>query len=343
MCVIMHVSRAGYYKWLRRDNKTNDKRQKTIEAITKAHEEHPSHGYRWICAYLRENSIITISVNYTYKLMKALGIRSETKHKPHYKPRKEKDKYPNLLLSTWETVDRPFQVIVSDMTAFKTKSWHYYEVTFYFDVFTKQILSWSLAERRGDRMQYINGLEQVIAIIEAAGIDEPVILHTDQGSVYASQAYNELIRNTVVTRSMSRAGKPTDNPVNESLNGWIKEELFIDFHIAECNDVKQTLKDYIHYYNNKRPAYSLGYVTPNRYYNMYVNGEIPHKDTFSRRELSEVPKFVRKKLSEQASKTGNEKSTGTDWYKTMELNAALNAIEENLEVFNDATGSRHKN
>ena len=48
-------------------------------------------------------------------------------------------------------------------------------------------------------------------------------------------AYNELIRDTNIVRSMSRAGKPTDNPVNESLNGWIKEELFMDFK----NDVGQ--------------------------------------------------------------------------------------------------------
>ena len=27
---------------------------------------------------------------------------------------------------------------------------------------------------------------------------------------------------------------PTDNPVNESLNGWIKEELFMDFKIDHC-------------------------------------------------------------------------------------------------------------
>jgi hypothetical protein len=25
------------------------------------------------------------------------------------------------------------------------------------------------------------------------------------------------------------AGKPNDNPVNEALNGWIKEEIIIDF------------------------------------------------------------------------------------------------------------------
>ena len=61
------------------------------------------------------------------------------------------------------------------------------------------------------------------------GREEPTILHTDQGSVYASMSYNDLILDTNIIRSMSRAGKPTDNPVNEALNGWIKEELYMDF------------------------------------------------------------------------------------------------------------------
>ena len=51
--------------------------------------------------------------------------------------------------------------------------------------------------------------------------------------LYSSKAYNELIKDTNIVRSMSRAGKPTDNPVNEALNGWIKEELEIDFRITE--------------------------------------------------------------------------------------------------------------
>lgn len=52
-------------------------------------------------------------------------------------------------------------MIVSDMTAFKV--WYMYiEVTFYFDVFTKEILSYKVAERRGAREQYIDGLNDVI-------------------------------------------------------------------------------------------------------------------------------------------------------------------------------------
>lgn len=327
----MGVSRAGYYKWPERGQPIGNKRQRAIEAVAKAHAEHPSHGYRWICACLRINGIIEISENFTYKIFRFLGIRSETKHKVHHKPRKIRDRFPNLIFSTWETVDRPFQVIVSDMTAFHTRYGRYYEVTFYFDVFMKQILSWSLAERRGDRRQYIDGLEQVIAILEASVCIDPVILHTDQGSVYASQAYNELIENTVITRSMSRAGKPTDNPVNESLNGWIKEELMTDFHLAESHDLKQTITRYVDFYNTERPAYSLGYMTPKMFYKAFMDGKIEHRDTFSNRELSEIPKFVRKKMKEKAEL--NSIKTGWAWRKE----DIPPSVEEPLSTFEKTT------
>ena len=61
---------------------------------------------------------------------------------------------------------------------------------------------------------------------------------------------------------MSRAGTPTDNPVNESLNGWIKEELMLDFNLKQCDDVTKLIEEYIYYYNNERPSYALKYKTP---------------------------------------------------------------------------------
>ena len=41
---------------------------------------------------------------------------------------------------------------------------------------------------------------------------------------------------------MSRAGTPTDNPINESLNGCIKEELIIDFDLKHCSDVPKLIE-----------------------------------------------------------------------------------------------------
>jgi transposase InsO family protein len=299
ICEMMDVSRSGYYKWLRRDPSDHDiNREAMVEVVEEVHSEYPSHGYRWVAAYIRNTLRTKVSDNFVYKCFRYLGIKSETKHQPHYKPRKVKDRFPNLIFSTWETVDRPRQVVVSDMTAFKF--WFFYfEITFYFDVFTKEILSWQLAERRGAREQYIDGLKDVISLLK--GRTEPTVLHTDQGSVYASMAYNELIKDTLIVRSMSRAGKPTDNPVNEALNGWIKEELVIDFQIETLRsreDVRDCIDKYVTFYNENRPCFAIGYDTPANYRRRYYKGELEVKDTFSKRQLSEVPKFVQKRRKE---------------------------------------------
>jgi len=308
ICEIMGISRAGYYKWKKREPSKRDmNRAAIVEKVKAIHEEHPTHGYRWVSAYLVVNFSIKVSDNFVYKCFRFLGIHSETKHKTHYKPRKIKDKYPNLIFSTWDTVDRPRQVIVSDMTALKF-SIYYFELTFYFDVFTKEILTWRLAERRGSRDQYIDGLKDVVELLKDCS--EPTVLHTDQGSVYASMAYNELIKDTMIVRSMSRAGKPTDNPVNEALNGWIKEELMTDFKITELRDrdaVKACIEKYVKYYNEQRPCYAIGYDTPANYRKKYYKGELEHRDTFSKRQPSELPKFVQKRKAAKSS-SDNDKS-----------------------------------
>ena len=292
----MGVSRSGYYKWKgRKPSPREVNREKAIGLVRKTHEAHPTHGYRWVAAYIRMNEGMDLSDNYAYKCFRYLGIRSETRHKPHYIPRKEKDKYPNLIFTTWDTVDRPRQVVVSDMTAFKVL-FMYFETTMYFDVFTKEMLSWRLAERRGARDQYTEALTDVVELLK--GQTEPTVLHTDQGSVYASMAYNELIKDTCIVSSMSRAGKPTDNPVNEALNGWIKEELMIDFKLNECTtreQVKAILQTYQTYYNEKRPCYAIGYDTPANYRRKYYKGELPHKNSFEQRTLTDTPKFVQKR------------------------------------------------
>ena len=64
---------------------------------------------------------------------------------------------------------------------------------------------------------------------------------------------------------MSRVGTPTDNPIIEALNGWIKEELFFDFDLAHAKDVPALLDTYVDFFNNRRPAAALGYKNPVQY------------------------------------------------------------------------------
>ena len=302
----MGVSRAGYYKWLKHKPTIRDyRREEIVEKVKEVHEKHRTHGYRWTAAFIRINMHLEISDNYAYKCFSYLGIKAETRHRIHSMPRKVKDKYPNLIYSTWETVDRPRQVIVSDMTMFHNR-YTDFEVTFYFDVYTKEILTYRATQKRGDRMQYIDGLNDVIGLLK--GSVEPVVLHTDQGSVYASMAYNDLIKDTNIVRSMSRAGKPTDNPVNEALNGWIKEELTMDFGIDRVwgwSNIVAKLDEYITFYNEQRPCFAIGYETPDNYRKRYYKGELPRKNSFEFRELSTEPKFVK----ERRKKSDNEEDT----------------------------------
>ena len=217
--------------------------------------------------------------------------------------------YPNLIFSTWDTVDRPRQVIVSDMTAFRF-SVFYIEVTFYFDVFTKEILTFRIADKRGSRFQYLDGLKDVISLLGKE--HEPVILHTDRGSVYASMAYGDLVRQANITRSMSRPGKPTDNPVNESLNGWIKEELLVDFHIDRLRneyDIARAMEQYMEYWNTQRPCYAIAYHTPRQYFDLYRQGMLKKENMFESRVLTTVPKFVQKRKQKAENQKYKDKNT----------------------------------
>lgn len=72
-----------------------------------------------------------------------------------------------------------------------------------------------------------------------------------------------------ITHSMSRAGTPTDNASMESINGWIKAEIFTDFHIIGKN-IQEEVDTYIRFFNEERPAYALGYLTPKQYKEKYA-------------------------------------------------------------------------
>ena len=95
---MMGVSRSGYYKWKKRGpSETDEHRQYMIELVRSTHEKHKTHGYRWTAAYIRINENVNISDGYAYKCFRFLGIKAETLHKVRYRPRKERDKYPNLV------------------------------------------------------------------------------------------------------------------------------------------------------------------------------------------------------------------------------------------------------
>lgn len=64
---------------------------------------------------------------------------------------------------------------------------------------------------------------------------------------------------------MSRRGTPTNNPIIEALNGWMKEELYLDFGQNEAENLPDLLNKYVCFINNQRSAAALGYKSPVQY------------------------------------------------------------------------------
>ncbi len=265
LCDVMGVNRSGFYKWKKRLEHPSDRIKSFISNIMlfkEYHAKYPSHGYRWLNAKMRLDTGLIVSDQYAHKCCKTAGIKSKSKHYRYKKPGDPFKVYPNLLM-TGLNVDGPLQCVASDMTAFYLNG-IYYELTLYMDLWNNEILSYSLSAKRGDRMTYIAGLNDLIEL-KKKNPDLEMILHTDQGSVYASKAFNELLPLYNIVHSMSRAGTPTDNAAMEAINGWIKAELFTDLHLTSNENIKGEVERYIRFYNEERPAYSLNYLTPKQY------------------------------------------------------------------------------
>ncbi len=268
LCKYMGINRSSFYYWKKRLNNPSSRTRNLIDNIKLFEEYHlkyPSHGYRWLNAKIRKDIGLVMSDQYAHKCCKLAGIKSKTKHYRYKKPGEASRVFPNLI-SAGLNIDGPLQCIVSDMTAFYVKG-VYYELTLYMDLWNNEIVSHALSARRGDRMTYISGLEDLLEL-KKKHPEYQMILHSDQGSVYASKAFNELLP-MYVTRSMSRAGTPTDNAAMESINGWIKAELFTDLHITGEQSVEKEIDEYITFFNEQRPAYSLNYLTPREYKEKY--------------------------------------------------------------------------
>ena len=188
----MSVSGSGYYKWKYRKENPSLKditRKSDLELIKKVHNRYKAHGYRWINSHIRKKYGVYYTDNYVHRLCKYGNIRYQGKHYQWKKPDEEHVKFNNLVWNGWKYLTRPYEVIVSDMTAFWSNK-KYYELTLYFDAWNKEIIGYGLSSRKGDRNTYFEGLKQVLSKIKEEQIEEPIILHTDQGPVYSSKKYN---------------------------------------------------------------------------------------------------------------------------------------------------------
>nr|WP_082341673.1 DDE-type integrase/transposase/recombinase [Paenibacillus solani] len=106
------------------------------------------------------------------------------------------------LLKRQFVADAPLQKLVTDITylPFGGKTLYLSSIL---DLYNGEIVAYSIADKQ-DAALVLDTLGQ---LPDLSG----TILHSDQGSVYTSQAYQEAVKGKGITMSMSRKGTPADN------------------------------------------------------------------------------------------------------------------------------------
>ena len=269
LCQLMGVSKSGYYKWKNRQgvlNRYEQDRQLLTKLLSEQHKKHPSHGYHMLADDVFQATGWIFSHNLAHKCCKYAGIQSKAR-KYRYKKKDDEEnvEFPNEVNGNWNATG-PTQIVVSDMTVIKNKGRNW-EWTLLVDTFNNEILAHQATPVQGDTKPYYHCLEALKKLAGKKNEEQTsqVVLHTDQGSVYSSQAFRQAHEHYNILRSMSKVGTPTDNAIIEALNGWIKEELYLDFGLETADDVPKLLDEYVYYFNNRRPAAALGYKSPVQY------------------------------------------------------------------------------
>ena len=124
------------------------------------------------------------------------------------------------------------------------------------DLYNGEIVAYSIADKQ-DTSLVLDTLNQLPE-------QEKMLLHSDQGSVYTSFAYQEAVKGKGITMSMSRKGTPAGNAPIESLHPTLKSETFYleDLICTTTAIVVQTVRDYIIYYNSIRIQAKLNNQSP---------------------------------------------------------------------------------
>ena len=133
------------------------------------------------------------------------------------------------------------------------------------DLFDLKVIGWSY----GINMT----TELVISAFRKAkikrGITEGMIFHSDLGSQYTSNEYENLLQENNVKHSYSKKGY--DNASMESFNAILKKEEVNVNTYETFNEAKLAIFEFIEsWYNNVRIHSTLDYKTPNQKYDEYI-------------------------------------------------------------------------
>ena len=166
------------------------------------------------------------------------------------------------------------QAWVADITYIWTASgWLYLAAVM--DLYSRKIVGYSLSHRMTADL-VCTALQIAIHTRQPS---EGLIMHTDRGSQYCSQQYQDLLSQHSIVCSMSHKGLCYDNAVMERFFLNLKMERVWQKSYANHQEAIKDISHYITvFYNQVRLHSTLGYLSPNSYEQKVDNFSIPMSD-----------------------------------------------------------------
>ena len=267
MCRAFRVSKSGYYKSLKAEPSLRMLRAERIRTSVKQvyEESNQIYGSYKIAQQLGKDDRLEVACRNTVATaMREMGLKSRVSKK--FTPTTtvsdpSKIPAPNILDQTF-TADAPNQKWVTDITYLPTQlGWVYLAVVL--DLFSRKVVGWSISDSLATPLVSA----ALRNAIQARRPDTHSLLHhSDRGSQYTSDDYQQTLRTLNITCSMSRTGCCYDNAVMERFFWSLKHEWtkFEDF--ADINQTRTSVFQYIEtFYNSKRIHQTLGYQTPDEF------------------------------------------------------------------------------
>ena len=221
MCGWLGVSRAGYYKWLRRRTSESEKRQQSLEKVIATTFERFKHRYGAprLTVELNESGI-PCSVNYVAKLMAQSSLKARNGKGYKFFPNiQARNHVSDNLLRRDFTAERPDEKWVSDITYIALDKGFVY-LAVIMDLYSRKIIGWSLDSTMTNQL-IIDAFQMAY---DSRHVKPGLILHSDRGVQYRSGEYQHRLLSNGIRPSMSRKGSCWDNAAMESFFSRLKVE-----------------------------------------------------------------------------------------------------------------------
>lgn len=258
ICRALGISRSGlHYAQRHRDRPACDLRTETLFKAVFA-ENQQTYGSRRMRRVLTARGL-RLGRYKVRKLLKKFYLKACWKRKfVHTTDSKHGLPVAENLLNRAFTPQDLNQAWTSDITYIRTRTgWLYLAVVM--DLCSRRIIGWAMAPHM--RTELV-----CEALTMAQGQRNPaagVLLHSDRGSQYASDAYQALLAQHGIVCSMSRKGNCWDNAPMERFFLSLKMERVWRRDYANQEEARRDVADYLMtFYNQKRLNSALGYMSP---------------------------------------------------------------------------------